>query len=462
MTKYFLAKILTLLGRAYVKRYKPQIIAITGNVGKTSTKEMVAAVLMSPFRNCISLRRSPFWDFWDRRSTRCGSMSASGRKIRVSGGNLNNDIGVPLTILGDWTEQYYDQGGTVFFWLKVLLSSFAGLFVRDENYPEILVMEYGADRPGDIAKLSKNFKPNFAVVTAIGDIPVHIEYFSSPNEVVAEKSKLVEVLGAEDFAILNFDDQAVLDIKQKTRAKVLTFGFGEGAGIRASNFDFRKGANNEPLGVGFKLHYGDSFVPVKIDGALGKSQVWAAGAAVAIGLSFGMNPIFISEALSNYRAPSGRLKILKGVKNSWIIDDTYNASPASTRLALETLKILPAPRKIAVLADMLELGQYSMGAHQDAGNFAGTFVDVLITVGSGGKIIADAAGNQISKDQIISFDTAKEAKTKVQEILIPGDLVLVKGSQGMRMERVVEEIMAEPERKKELLVRQSKKWLNKV
>ncbi|MBI2676954.1 MAG: UDP-N-acetylmuramoyl-tripeptide--D-alanyl-D-alanine ligase [Candidatus Yanofskybacteria bacterium] len=431
MMKYFLAKILTLLAWAYVKRYKPQVIAITGNVGKTSTKEAVAAVLRGH------------------------------KKIRVSGGNLNNEIGVPLTILGDWAERYYDQGGTTVFWLKVLRNSFFGLFAYDKNYPEVLIMEYGADRPGDIANLARNFKPNLAVVTAVGEVPVHVEYFSDASEVAAEKSKLVESLAVGDFAVLNFDDEAVLGMKQKTKAKVLTFGFGEGADVKISNFDFRIGINNEPLGVGFKLNHEENFVPVRIEGALGKSQAWAAGAATVVGLSFGMNLISISQALSNYRSANGRLKILKGVKNTFIIDDTYNSSPASSHLALETLKNLPAHRKIAVLADMLELGRYSVSAHQEVGNFAATFADLITTVGPGGKLIADAAGNQMPKDRIMSFGTAVEAKIKVQEILEAGDLILIKGSQGMRMERIVEEIMAEPERKKELLVRQSEKWLDK-
>lgn len=447
-----LQKILTVLAKAYLARYRPQIIAVTGNVGKTSTKEAIAAVL--------------------------GSV----KTVRTSGGNLNNELGVPLTILGNWSERYYDQGGTFGFWSAVLWHALLGL-VRQTDYPAILILEYGADRPGDIAYLSKNFKPHIAVVTAIGEMPVHVEYFTSPEALAREKVKLVEALNASDFAVLNFDDQTVLDMREKTKAAVTTFGFGERAEVRLSNFDFRIGPNNEPLGVNFKLNYNDSFVPVKIDGSLGRSQAWATGAAAAVGLIFGLNLVKISEAFSAYSGPAGRLKILKGVKKTFIIDDTYNAAPASMHLALETLKDLPrgeqrelergdterlnaraisAPgRKISVLGDMLELGKYAIAAHQEAGNFAGTFVDVLITVGPKAKFIAQAAGNQMASDRIFSFDTSLEAAPKIQELLKEGDLILVKGSQGIRMERVVEEIIAEPEKKKELLVRQSKKWLSK-
>src|SRR3989344_5823521 len=110
---------------------------------------------------------------------------------------------------------------------------------------------------------------------------------------------------------------------------------------------------------------------------------------------------------------------------------------------------------------MLELGQYSIQAHQEAGNFAGTVADLLITVGSRAKFMAEAAGNQMPKESILSFETSTEATLKVRELIKEGDLVLIKGSQGVRMEKIVEEIMDEPEKKRGLLVRQSKKWLYK-
>lgn len=441
---------LTILAKAYLRKYKSKIVAVTGNIGKTSTKEMIAAVL------------------------------GSERKIRMSGGNLNNELGMPLAILGDYAEEYYKRGGTASFWLKVIVKSTLGfLGWRDRRSTrtgatsapgrEILVLEYGADHPGDIARLVKNFKPDVAVVTAIGEIPVHVEYFSGLEELAKEKSKLVEVLVSGDFAVLNSDDLAVLEMRQKTKAKIKTFGFAEDAGVRVSDFDFKVGANGEPEGVRFRLNN----VQVEIKGSLGKSQAWSVAAAAAVGLIFGLDLAKISGALADYQGPAGRLRILKGIKNCWLIDDTYNASPSSTHLALETLKALsktkkthletgfPSGRKIAVLGDMLELGKYSVQAHQEVGNFAGTFVDLLITVGSRAKFIADAAGNQMSKENILSFNISLEVKEKIKNLIREGDLVLVKGSQGMRMEKIVEEIMAEPEKKRELLVRQSERWLEK-
>ena len=423
-----------LIARMYLWRFKPTIIAVTGNVGKTSTKEAITAVL------------------------------SGARTVRSGKGNLNNELGVPLVIAGDWTDDYYEGGNTFWFWIRVLFVSFFGwFFIR--NYPDVLVLEYGADKPGDIKKLVQKFKPDIGVVTAVGEVPVHIEFFSDPAAVAREKARLVEALKPADHAILNFDDDIVLDMKKKTKAKVLTFGFGEGAGVRISNFSY-KTEDYMPIGVSFKLNYGgehllagrQGFVPVGINGSLGRSQAWAAAAAAAVGIALGMNLVEISDALSYYDGPKGRLKILAGIKNSWLIDDTYNASPASTRLGLSTLRELPAKRRVAVLGDMLELGKYTVQAHQAIGDLAGQFIDVLVCVGSRAKFIADSAANQMPKENIYTFETSDIAKKRVQELINEGDLILVKGSQGMRMERIVEEVMAEPQNAKSLLVRQSRSW----
>lgn len=439
MMKEFFKKIiiwnLEVLAQMYLKRFKPMIIAVTGNVGKTSAKEAIAAVV------------------------------AKTKRTRFGKGNLNNEFGVPLTILGDWADEYSEAG--TFFWVKVIYTSFFRWFF-ETNYPEILVLEYGADKPGDIRKLAGKYKPHIAVVTAIGEVPVHVEFFSGPQAVAKEKSKLLENLTSADFAVLNFDDLAVLDMKGKTRAHIKTFGFGEGADIKISNFEFLVSGGN-PEGVCFKVNDGDTFVPFRLYGSLGKSQGYAAAAAVAVGSVLGMNLVHIGEALGEYRGPKGRLKILKGVKNSVVIDDTYNASPASTHLALETIRDIVSlqrsqgktTRAVVVLGDMLELGEYTEHAHRSAGDLAGSFADILVTVGARAKFIADSAYNEMPKENIFSFETSDDAKMKVKELIKEGDLILVKGSQGMRMEKIVGEILAEPEKAKELLVRQSAKWLNK-
>ena len=428
---YLLKKILIGLAWVQIWRCKPMIIGVTGNAGKTSTKEMIAVVL----------RHS--------------------KTVRISAGNLNNEFGFALTILGDWDQEYYDRGSSMGLWLRVLWAGCRGLIAR-RDCAEIFLLEYGADRPGDIKRLATVFRPHIAVITTVGDTPVHIEFFKNTDAVAAEKANLVKVLTAVDCAILNHDDDRVLDMKSKTEAHVVTYGFEEGSTIRISDFKYLSNDESKPTGVAFKIHNASSFVSVEINGSLGKSQAYAAAAAAAVGMVLGMNLTQISKALRQYRGPNGRLKILSGINSSTIIDDTYNASPASMRLALETLRDLPGLRKIAVLGDMLELGKHTIPAHQDIGVLALSCADILVCVGSRAKFIADSAAKQMSKDNIFTFNVSTDAAAKVRQLIKKGDLILIKGSQGGRMEKIVEKIMAEPERKRELLVRQSKKWFSKL
>ncbi len=425
---YLLKKIFVGLAQAQIRKYKPMIIGVTGNAGKTSTKEAIAAVL----------RHS--------------------KTVRIAAGNLNNEFGFALTILGDWDQEYYDQGSSLNLWLRVLWAGCQGLIVR-RDCAEIFLLEYGADRPGDIKRLAAAFKPHIAVVTTVGETPVHIEFFKNTEAVAAEKVNLVKVLTAVDYAILNHDDERVFDMKSKTKARVVTYGFEEGSTIQISDFKYLGVDEGKPIGVAFKIRKTSSLVPIKIRGSLGKSQAYAAAAAAAVGMTLGINLIQISEALRQYHGPNGRLKILSGINNSTIIDDTYNASPASMRLALETLRDSPGLRKIAVLGDMLELGEHTTPAHRNIGVLTDSCVDILVCVGLRAKFIAEAS--KIAQDKIFIFDTSDDAKFKIRDLIRERDVILVKGSQGIRMEKIIAEIMAEPQRKKELLVRQSKRWLSK-
>ncbi|PIR41142.1 MAG: hypothetical protein COV31_02795 [Candidatus Yanofskybacteria bacterium CG10_big_fil_rev_8_21_14_0_10_46_23] len=432
--KNFFQTILIFIARLYLIRYQPKIVAVTGNVGKTSAKVAIGAVLSHGFGQ---------------------------DKVRVSQGNLNNELGVPLTIIGNYDQEYYQRGRQIRFWLKILFLGFLGLIFK-RHYPKILVLEFGADRPGDISRLAKNFKPDIGVVTAIGQIPVHVEFFSQPSDLAHEKSQLVRALGAEDLAVLNADDDLVLNMKTKTRADVLTFGFSPTAEIKILNFKTQINNLRKPVGVSFEIEYKNQIVPVSLRGSLGKGLAYASSTAVAVGLGFKIDLDVISHALNqHYRGPAGRLRILEGVKNTLIIDDTYNSAPSSTELALKTLQNIPASRRVVVLGDMLELGEYTPQAHLDAGVLAGGVADVLVCVGNRAVLIADGASGKMKPDKIFTFSTADEAKKKVQDLLWENDLILVKGSQGIRMEKIVEEIMAHPEQKKDLLVRQTKIWQNK-
>jgi len=426
---YLLKKILVGLARAQIRKYKPVIIGVTGNAGKTSAKEAIAAVL----------RRG-------------------GKTVRIAAGNLNNEFGFALTILGDWDQEYYDSGSSIGLWLRVLWAGCRGLIIR-RDCAEIFLLEYGADRPRDIKRLATAFKPHIAIVTTVGDTPVHVEFFKDAEAMATEKANLVKVLTPVDYAILNHDDKRVLDMKSKTKAQIVTYGFEESSTIRISDFKYLNSDGGKPTGVTFKVHKASNFVQVQINGSLGKSQAYAVAAATAVGMVWGLDFTQIGEALRQYHGPNGRLKIIPGVNGSTIIDDTYNASPASMRLALETLRDSSGSRKIAVLGDMLELGEHTIPAHQNIGALADSCADILVCVGLRARVIAETS--KIVQDRIFTFDTSDDAKFKIRDLIREGDVILVKGSQGVRMEKIVAEIMAEPLRKKELLIRQSKRWLSK-
>ena len=417
---------LKVLARATIARYEPGIVGITGSVGKTSTKEAVRTVL------------------------------AKERRVRAPSKNFNNELGLPLVILGDW-----ESTDGFLFWPRVILSAIWQLVIKNPNYPEVLILEYAIDRPGDMKYLLDIARPHIGIFTAMGDIPVHVEYFTGPDAVMREKARLIAQLPATGFAILNADDPLVMESKAQTRAQIITFGFEDRADVRVSNFTNR--FDGMSGGISCKLGYSGSMVPVRVDRALGKSQAYSIAAAAAAALIFGVNLVKIAESLGEYEAPAGRLKLIQGIKESFIIDDTYNAAPASMNVALDTLKSLNAKRKIAVLGDMLEIGKYTLEAHEGIGkSLKKRGVDMLITVGIRGKLIAEAAiRGGMSEKSVATFMLVEEAGKFLQSKIQKGDLILVKGSQGVRLEKVVEEVMAEPARVRSLLARQNDEWLKK-
>ncbi|HEX4103924.1 MAG TPA: Mur ligase family protein [Candidatus Paceibacterota bacterium] len=413
------------LARLTIWRYRPGVVGVTGSVGKTSTKLAIAMVL--------------------------GTV----RRVRVSSGNLNNDLGLPLVVLGDWsahdlklvsrdTPRGTRMGAKIGFWTKVVFVSLWHIAVTDKKYPEILVVEYGADRPGDIKYLLTIVRPNVSVITAIGDYPVHVEFYAGPEEVAREKGRLIECLPVGGFAVLNYDDETVMHLESRTRARVLTYGFEKGAEVQLARFENRvaHGAEGDvPAGIAFKVEHAGSSVPVAVEGAFGRAQAYAAGAATAVGLIFGMNLVKIAEALARYKPADARMQLLPGIKQTYVIDDSYNASPLSMDAALTTLSDLPAKRRIAVLGDMLEIGKYTPEAHERVGRLAAHAADMLFTVGPRAKFIADAArAAGMKKTSIFSYDTADEASRPLKDAMKKGDLVLVKGSHAMQLDRVVAEI----------------------
>lgn len=406
--------------KAVLKREKPHIVGVTGSVGKSSAKEAIAVVLGKHFR------------------------------VRASKKNFNTEIGLPLTILGEPTGDR-----SALKWLGILLRGWKKSVSKDPDYPNILVLEMALQRPGDIAKLCDIARPDVGVVTAVGES--HLEFMGSVDNILKEKRIVVERLPKEGYAILCRDDEKVWGMREKTAAKVTSYGYHEEADVRAlpDSVSYACSPDRE-CGMHFKISAGGATVPVFLPHVLGKHGIYAALAAAAVGIVKGMNLIEISDALSLYTPPPGRLRYIPGIKHTVIIDDTYNAAPRSVTAALEVLRDIPMPenvRRFAVLGDMLELGSDSEKGHADVGRKAAETADVLVFAGErmrDAKRAANEAG--AGDDRTFWFATPEEAGQFVQNRMKMGDFVLVKGSRGMRMEKVVKELMADPLAADRLLV----------
>jgi len=423
---------LKILSKLILKKYKPKIIGITGSVGKTSAKEAVYTVLKTKFNV--------------RRNTK----------------NYNNEIGLPLTIIGSDSP-----GKSIFGWLGVFFKAGGLILRRDKNYPKILVLEMGVDRPGDMKYLMGIAKGDIGIVTLISHS--HEEFFEDVKEIQKEKGLLVENLKPGGWAILNFDDELTRELAGKSKVKVLSYGFKEGAMLRAQElvFSFEKTKEvDNLLGLSFKLTYNGSFIPVLLPQVIGYNSIYAALVAAAVGLTMEMNLVEISKAMREFDSPNGRMNLIDGIKHTLIIDDTYNSSPISVMSALDIVSKIPiakGARRFAVLGDMLELGKYSEEGHREVGRYAAkSGANKLITVGERSRDIARSAEEAgMARDNIFEYTDVAEAGRFIQQRIEQGDLILVKGSQGMRLEKIVKEIMAEPLRAKELLVRQEEEWEDK-
>ncbi len=419
MKRKTLQYILKVITARIIKKYSPLIIAVTGSVGKTSTKEAIY----------VTLKRY--------------------KKIRKSNKNFNTEVGVPLVFFG-----VDKPGETTKEWLSIIWKGLLLLIKKEKNYPDMIVMEMAADKPGDIEYLTGFIKPNIGVVTAIGEKPVHLEFYKNVNEIVKEKSLLVKHTKKGGTVVLNADDGRVFQMKGRSKTEVKTFGLSKRAEIGGSEVKF-VGGKKKPEGIKFFALSDTEKHEVELPHIFDKGSAYSVLAALAVGVSVGIPIYRLVESCSDLKPIKGRMNLVKG-DGFWIIDSSYNASPKSMKLALDTLKELPGKRKVAILGDMLELGDFSEKAHKEIGEEV-SFLDLLITVGKDSKLISKA-GRDKSKLKTFHFETADEAVMKVPELLSKNDLVLVKGSQSIRTEKIIEKIMVGDPKKE--LIRQEKKWKN--
>jgi UDP-N-acetylmuramoyl-tripeptide--D-alanyl-D-alanine ligase len=350
------------------RRYHPRVIGITGSVGKTTTKELVAAVLA---RRYTTLR---------------------------SRDSYNNEIGLPLTLLQ--------------------------LRPRHER----VVLEMGMYDVGEISQLARIAQPDVGVVTNVG--PVHLERAGSMERIAQAKAELVEALPADGAAILNYDDPLVRAMRERTQARVVTYGLSPKADLWASGI---QGMGLE--GIRFRLHVQDEVIHLRVP-LLGRHSVHTVLRAAAVGVVEGESWQEIVEGLQG-GTPQLRLVAVDGINGAMILDDTYNASPQSTLAALNLLDELDG-RKIAVLGDMRELGSYEEKGHRMVGLRVIDSVDILVTVGELGRIIAEEARRWgFPEASTYMLDDDVETIELLERIIEPDDIVLVKGSRALHLEDVV-------------------------
>lgn len=349
-------------------RFPVRTIGITGSVGKTTAKETVAAVL----------------------SQRYDTLKSES--------NLNNEIGLPLTLL----------------------------HLRPRH--QRAVLEMGMYAPGEIAELAAIARPHIGVVTNVG--PSHLERLGSLEAIAEAKAELVEALPADGTAVLNADDPVAAGMCRRTPASVFTYGLSREADLWADSIESLGLA-----GMSFRLYYRGESLHVKVP-MLGRHSVHTALAAAAVGL---VDSLSWQEILDGLQEPRGQLRlvVVPGINGSTILDDTYNASPDSTLAALNLLDDLNG-RTIAVLGDMLELGDYEVEGHEKVGARAAVVLDSLITVGELGRMIGETAleAGMSSESVFFAADNAA-AIERLREILQPDDTVLIKGSRGLEMEEIV-------------------------
>ena len=363
---------LALLGQAWRGQQRDlKLVAITGSTGKTSTKELVAAVLA---QNGLTLRTE---------------------------GNLNNEIGVPLTLL------------------------------RLEPSHRYAVVECGMNHLGEIARLAGYADPDVALVTNVG--PVHLEGVGSIDGVTSAKGELFHALRPDGIAIANADDPRVLAQARLSRRRRLTFGAAVGADARLIS------AHHAGPGVRLEVQLLGRRYVAELH-LIGMQNAHNACAAAAAGLALGLAPEAIVRGLQDARTTGRRMRPVPLPSGGLLIDDCYNANPSSMKAALLTLTHLVRGngRATAVLGDMLELGPTELDLHRDVGRFAaGAGLSLLVCFGARARAIGEGAVEAgIPVASVVFAETPDEAVRFASASQQPGDVVLVKGSRGMKMERI--------------------------
>jgi UDP-N-acetylmuramoyl-tripeptide--D-alanyl-D-alanine ligase len=297
---------------------------------------------------------------------------------------------------------------------------------------DVAVLEMGTFGPGELTELAEIARPTVAVVTNVGYS--HLERMGSQDGIARAKGELVAALPGDGVAVLNGDDPRVRAMAGLTSARILLYGYGDDCDLRASDVE-----DHGLDGLSFTLHWDGEAQSARLHRAplLGAHSVYTALAAAGTALAVGMSFDEVTQALLMSH-PAVRLLVVPGPNGSTIIDDSYNAAPASVLAALDILPRTPAERRLAVLGDMLELGEYEDEAHRIVGRRVAEVADALLTIGPRARIIADeAVRSGVTADRIATFDRKDEVVAALSSDLRAGDAVLIKGSRGLALEDVV-------------------------
>ncbi len=429
--KLIVTGILGLVARAVIRRYEPRIVMVSGSVGKTSTKDAVAAVLSTRFF------------------------------VRKSEKSFNSEWGVPFTILGVKNPWHNPLA-----WGSIIKRSFTLLFLPN-HYPNMLVLEVGADKRGDLSRILRIATPHAVVITRLPEIPVHVEAYTSPEEVREEEFSPAYALPPAAPLIIPADDPYARNNAARIPARVMSYGVESDADVRVSGVDFYE-SEGKVAGMQARVRVGEEEGDIIANNSVGITQLLPIAAALAVAQALAIPLDEALTALKSYEPPPGRGRLLRGKNGSIIIDDSYNSSPAAAEEALATLKTFPRAkrpsaaeatkgRRIAVLGDMLELGRYSVTEHERIGVLADESADLVVAVGIRAKTFAGA----FKKSEGMLFDSSRSAALALPSLIREGDVILVKGSQSVRTERIVEALLANPS-DASLLVRQEPEWKRRL
>jgi UDP-N-acetylmuramoyl-tripeptide--D-alanyl-D-alanine ligase len=414
--KNLLTKIFVSQAKQIIKKHNPMIIAVVGSVGKTSTKHTIATVLSQKYR------------------------------VQFQNGNYNVPLTLDFVVTGQSLPPLYNPFG----WIKAWLN---GQKYIIGNYPyDVLLLEIGTDAPGDIIEFKEIITPDLAVVSAISE--EHMEFFKDLEKVAEEELSIAQF---SKELIVNIDDinKDFLKLYVPKAVNIIKYGFGHSAiykiNARRNSHHAFNAEIHMPMG---------KKVAAEIQVAA-KHSLKPVAAAVAVADQLGLTTKQIEKGLNNVKPTNGRMRLYEGINNTILIDDTYNSSPLAAEAALNTLYEIQAPQKIAILGSMNELGSVSKVAHQEIGSMCNpNKLDLVITLGEESNKHTAHLAEQNGCKVIRTLDPVKAGKVAAQN-LVPGAVVLVKGSQnGVFAEEAIKQLLANPS-DINTLVRQNEFWMNK-